>query len=307
MEEDLEFLNDDIIDWNDLLGELPEGANALELETPVLNDSSSSSSSSPLPDVFSNRSSASLSSWIGHIETLLMKEDDDKVVSVSDPACDDFLAEVLVNSPTEASPLDVDASADKDSNEASKSNSDEEKLDVEYVDDHDAECADDPISKKRRRQLRNRDAAVRSRERKKIYVKDLELKSKYLEGECRRLGRLLQCCYAENQALRFSLQMGYSSGASATKQESAVLLLESLLLGSLLWLLVIMCLFTLPVMPLRNLEPLQVGDEGKKAPESVAPRGAESKIFGYVVVQSFVRGRRCKASWTKMKHCVHVV
>ena len=78
-----------------------------------------------------------------------MKEDDDKVVS--DPACDDFLAEILVNSPTEGSPLDVDASADIDSNEASKSNSNEEKLDVEYVENDDAEDADDPISKKRKR------------------------------------------------------------------------------------------------------------------------------------------------------------
>lgn len=66
---------------------------------------------------------------------------------------------------------------------------------------------------------------MRSRERKKVYVKDLEMKSKYLEGECRRLGRLLQCCYAENQALRFSLQMGNSFGSPTTKQESAVLLL----------------------------------------------------------------------------------
>ncbi|MBA0692433.1 hypothetical protein Goari_009994, partial [Gossypium aridum] len=53
--------------------------------------------------------------------------------------------------------------------------------------------------------LRNRDAAVRSRERKKMYVKDLEMKSRYLEGECRRLSRVLQCFIAENQALRLTL------------------------------------------------------------------------------------------------------
>lgn len=58
-----------------------------------------------------------------------------------------------------------------------------------------------------------------------MYVRDLELKSRYLEGECRRLGHLLQCCYAENQALRLSLHSGSAFGASATKQESAVLLL----------------------------------------------------------------------------------
>lgn len=73
------------------------------------------------------------------------------------------------------------------------------------------------------RQLRNRDAAMRSRERKKIYVKDLEMKSRYMEAECRRLGRLLQCCYAENQMLRISLGSAY--GASMAKPESAVLLL----------------------------------------------------------------------------------
>lgn len=56
-----------------------------------------------------------------------------------------------------------------------------------------------------------------------MYVKDLEMKSKYMEAECRRLGRLLQCCYAENQMLRISLGSAY--GASLTKPESAVLLL----------------------------------------------------------------------------------
>ncbi|CAN6697458.1 unnamed protein product [Malus baccata var. baccata] len=63
------------------------------------------------------------------------------------------------------------------------------------------------ISKKRKRQLRNKDAAVRSREKRKMYVKDLEIKSKYFEAECRRLGNLFQCCYAKNHALRLSLQM----------------------------------------------------------------------------------------------------
>ncbi|MBA0876742.1 hypothetical protein Goshw_002141, partial [Gossypium schwendimanii] len=36
-------------------------------------------------------------------------------------------------------------------------------------------------------QLRNIDAVVRSRERKKMHVKDLEMKNRYLEGECKRL------------------------------------------------------------------------------------------------------------------------
>ncbi|MBA0740469.1 hypothetical protein Gogos_013670 [Gossypium gossypioides] len=49
--------------------------------------------------------------------------------------------------------------------------------------------------------LRNRDAVVRSRDRKKMYVKDFEMKSRYLEGECRRLSHVLQCFIAKNQAL----------------------------------------------------------------------------------------------------------
>lgn len=73
------------------------------------------------------------------------------------------------------------------------------------------------------RQLRNKDAAARSRERRKMYVKELEMKSKYLEGECGRLGRLVQCFLAENHALRLSLQNG--SACASAKQESAVLLL----------------------------------------------------------------------------------
>lgn len=75
------------------------------------------------------------------------------------------------------------------------------------------------------RQERNRDAALRSRERKKLYVKDLEMKSRYFEGECKRLGMLLNCVIAENQALRISLNGSKAFDASMTKQESAVLLL----------------------------------------------------------------------------------
>lgn len=61
-----------------------------------------------------------------------------------------------------------------------------------------------------------------------MYMKDLEMKSRYLEGECRRLGRLLQCVLAENQALHFTIQKGNALGASSAKQESAVLFLGML-------------------------------------------------------------------------------
>ncbi|MBA0876631.1 hypothetical protein Goshw_003674 [Gossypium schwendimanii] len=50
--------------------------------------------------------------------------------------------------------------------------------------------------------LRNRYAVVRSRERKKMYVKDLQMKSRYLERECRGLNRVLQCFIDENQAIQ---------------------------------------------------------------------------------------------------------
>lgn len=71
--------------------------------------------------------------------------------------------------------------------------------------------------------MRNRDSAMKSRERKKAYVKDLEMKSKYLEAECRRLCYALQYYAAENMALHQRLQNGKVIGASVAKQESAVL------------------------------------------------------------------------------------
>lgn len=148
------------------------------------------------------------------------------------------------------------------------------------------------------RQMRNRDAAVKSRERKKEYVRDLELKSRYLEGECRRLERLLQWFSAENQALRLSLHTSNKGfGASMTKQESAVLS-ESLLLGSLFWFLGIICLFNLSKLFQSTLEAVPLQNE------SPIPRGVgRNKVLGFVVVvqSSFTKSRRCRGSRTKMK------
>ncbi|RCV22343.1 hypothetical protein SETIT_4G212900v2 [Setaria italica] len=79
---------------------------------------------------------------------------------------------------------------------------------------------DDPVSKKKRRQMRNRDSAMKSRERKKTYVKDLEAKSKYLEAECRRLSYALQCYAAENMVLRQSLLKDRPVGAPTAMQEN---------------------------------------------------------------------------------------
>ncbi|KAG4150465.1 hypothetical protein ERO13_D04G005900v2 [Gossypium hirsutum] len=211
-------------------------------------------------------------SSIGEIEKLLMEDDrfDDKVET--QPIPNEFLADLLVDSsPSGCGDEVIDDTAFDKQNQT-----------LFNVDN------DDPIDKKQRRKLRNRDAAVRSRERKKMYVKDLEMKSRYLEGECRRLNCLLQWSIAENQALRFTLNQRCAFDASSAKQESAVLLLESLLLGSLLWFLGIMCLFTLPRLPKSLLE-----NEEKRGPERVA----HSNLVG----QSFAKTRRCKASKTKMK------
>jgi len=291
--DDADFLNDEIlekIDWDGFFDELPEDGNAFSLEPMGLPDS--------------------VSPEIDEIQTFLMNDDDGNnnsgAAEPSNEFCDSFFADILANSPVEASgevvdassPIDKDSSGDSDDGSGS---SVKEKVDNDdQAQDDDNDGADDPTSKKRRRQLRNRDAAVRSRERKKMYVRDLELKSRYLEGECRRLGHLLQCCYAENQALRLSLHSGSAFGASATKQESAVLFLESLLLGSLLWFLGIMCLFNLPAMPQLILEMVPLVNVGQRNP-GVALRGARSKMFGDLMVQSFVKSRRCKASRTKMK------
>ncbi|XP_002510740.2 bZIP transcription factor 60 [Ricinus communis] len=278
------------IDWDNLFDD----------NSPLLVTESSSS-----PENFSDSSPDSVSLWIDQVENMLMKDDD--VLASAQPSqhfSEGFLADLLVDSPADGS---VDLSTDKDSivspdngfGGASETEKEGEKIlsNNEAKVDNDSEDPDDPVSKKRRRQLRNRDAAVRSRERKKIYVRDLEIKSRYLEGECRRLGRLLQCFVAENQALRLGLQKGNAFGVTLAKQESAVLLLESLLLGSLLWFLGIMCLFTLSAMSQLTLVAVPLENVGKKVPE----RGAGSKMFTSLANQSFVNSRKCKASRTRMK------
>ncbi|XP_019172061.1 PREDICTED: bZIP transcription factor 60 [Ipomoea nil] len=264
---------------------------------------------------FSNLSPDSLPLSIGDIEEILMQDDD--------AAPDDFISEILLDSPAQASApsgevvgiAESDHSGEVVGTPDTKGSSGSEVEDdgkgkerdtVERVDQFQqkadnavevlADDNDDSIAKKRKRQLRNRDAAVRSRERKKTHVRDLELKSKYYESECRRLGIMLQYCLAENQTLRFSLQNSKAVGASMPMQESAVLLLESLLLGSLHWFLGITCLFIL--LPLLQSTPLRV----------VPQEGQENKNQGKVgsrtnriwVIQSMM-GKRYKASRSRMK------
>ncbi|OMP04034.1 hypothetical protein CCACVL1_02209 [Corchorus capsularis] len=304
MEADLDIIGE--IDWDSLFLEhnFPDFADILEnsntSEPESVTEAPQPSSIPSLPD-----DNAAVSSWIGEIEKVLMEDDqlNDKIQTP--PISDDFFADLLVDSPSGSCGEVIDdvAAADPATPAASAGSDADADADAAAIqeqnkaqDDNDDDDEDDPAAKKRRRQLRNRDAAVRSRERKKLYVRDLEIKSKYLEGECRRLGRMLQCFVAENQALRLALNKGCAFDAS-TKQESAVLLLESLLLGSLLWFLGIMCLFTLPVLPNSLLEAVPLVNEEKRSLERVAPRGAGSNLVGF----SFVKTRRCKASRTKMK------
>ncbi|KAK4421849.1 bZIP transcription factor 50 [Sesamum alatum] len=299
-----------VIDWDNLFENIPDDLN---FELPAADGVSTS------PDSFS----------IGDIEQYLMN-DDCNLAEEKDPdiIVDGFLSEVLLNlSPGPGSDRSKDSSPSpefvdqggkdedrtrqesveietdqegKDDDKAHKSGVEcpqtEENNDVvDVVDDVDHD--DDPVAKKRKRQMRNRDAAVRSRERKKMYVRDLEMKSKYYEAECKRLGTLLQCCLAENQALRLSLHNTKAFDASMTKQESAVLLLESLLLGSLLGFLGIICLLILPSQLLSTLEQGLVGN-GEWG--SVAPRNAVSNDLE-VLFRSFMMGKRCKASRSRMK------
>ncbi|KAK3232111.1 hypothetical protein Dsin_003992 [Dipteronia sinensis] len=328
--EDLEFPENDI-EWNDLFTEVFDSSSAETFSNPSPDDSVSNwvteienmlfkdddvdfEPSQPLLDDF--------------FSDILVDSPCSSNLESNQQLLENFFSDVPVDSSGfgDATAAAAAAAIDKNPNVSDESapvSSEEEKAASEGPEvntnnednkndniDNDESCnnddddADDPVSKKRRRQLRNRDAAVRSRERKKTYVKDLEMKSRYLEGECRRLGRLLQCVVAENQALHFSVQKGNALGASLAKQESAVLLMESLLLGSLLWFLGIMCLFTLPPLTLLNLESVPLVQVEEKAPPgNLAQRGAGSNHLTLLGLNS----RRCKASRTKMKFISHAL
>ncbi|CAD6336247.1 unnamed protein product [Miscanthus lutarioriparius] len=153
---------------------------------------------------------------------------------------------------------------------------------------------DDPVSKKKRRQMRNRDSAMKSRERKKSYIKDLETKSKYLEAECRRLSYALQCYAAENMALRQSLLKDRPVGAPTAMQESAVLT-ETLPLVSLLWLVSIVCLFLMPVLP--NRSPAAPSSGGRDLVVAAGKTSSETPEIPELILH----GRRCKGTRAKFK------
>ncbi|CAN8302558.1 unnamed protein product [Cochlearia groenlandica] len=269
-----------------------------------------------LPFFTEQSSPDSADSWIGEIENQLMNDENNQndqeksFPELDQQSVSEFLADIFVDYPTsdDSTHVVVDSlETDKVVVEIEGS----EKKKVEVLNDsgsegHDGakpeseiEGNDDVVAKKRTRQLRNRDAAVRSRERKKEYVQDLEKKSKYLERECMRLGRMLDCFAAENHSLRLCLQSSGNNNASTTKskQESAVLLLESLLLGSLLWFLgSIICPFPLTRETKCYLPSLLV-----------TPREPEKPVLnglGRSSRQLYNNGkcRSCKGSRPRMKH-----
>uniref|UniRef100_A0A1D1YRC1 Transcription factor HY5-like n=1 Tax=Anthurium amnicola TaxID=1678845 RepID=A0A1D1YRC1_9ARAE len=161
---------------------------------------------------------------------------------------------------------------------------------------------EDFLSKKRRRQMRNRDSAMKSRERKKMYVRDLEMKSRFLESECKRLQHALHCCAGENIALRQCLQKAKALGAPMAKQESAVLFVESLLLGSLFWLMSIVYLFLMPLGLVEVIEnPSRVA---RSQTQVIGMKGLGSEKLDKGLGSEFICMRRkCKALRTKMKIC----
>lgn len=247
---------------------------------------------------------------VDDIEQLLLNDDDeihnaDALNSVQE-AVDVFFHDILLDSPLDVEKSgevvdisDGDNSVEEQKNEVvvdhkdEKENSDDFKEEKENSDDDPS----DPLDKKRKRQLRNKDAALRSRERKKMYVKDLEMKSRYYEAECKRLGSLLQCFMAENQALRFSLHSNKAYNVSTTKQESAVLFLESLLLGSLLWLVAIVCQLVLPSLHLQNPGADQLETVVGENLPSLVVRKEGSKICR----ESLFVGKRFKSSRSRMR------
>ncbi|ESQ33285.1 hypothetical protein EUTSA_v10004635mg [Eutrema salsugineum] len=281
----------------------------------------------PIADDFIRSSPDSANSWIGEIESQLMNDEQENFLELDQQSVSEFLADIFVDYPTsESSPVEfstakvsddvptvespaagkesagsddsvkekADFSIEKKSdasNDSGSENQDEAKVESEI------DGNDDAMAKKRRRRVRNRDAAVRSRERKKEYVTDLEKKSKYLERECMRLGRMLECFVAENHSLRLCLQKGSGNASMMTKQESAVLLLESLLLGSLLWYLGdIICQFPHQPQTKSCFQSVEAGE-----PEKLVRSGRESSKISN---NNTGKSRRCKGSRPRMKHQV---
>ncbi|XP_057776557.1 bZIP transcription factor 60 [Salvia miltiorrhiza] len=289
------------IDWDNLLENLPD-------------DLCFDLGNLPPADGLSTSPDSGCSLSIDDIEQYLLNDESYKPADEKDGLADEFVADVLLDcfpgsesdsdrvKDSSASPELVDVvncEEEKEREKPQENGADGMQTGENCAADDDGD-ADDPDAKKLKRQLRNRDAAVRSRERKKMLVRDLEMKSKYYEAECKRLGILLQCCLAENQALRLSLHSGQAFDASRTKQESAVLLLESLLLGSLLGFLGIIYLLILPSQLLSALEVSLLQNVNNTERRSVARREAGNEDYSSMF-HSFMMSKRCKASRSRMK------
>ncbi|XP_074583481.1 LOW QUALITY PROTEIN: bZIP transcription factor 50-like [Curcuma longa] len=259
------------------------------------------SSDSPPPE--SGGSSDTLKSYVSNLEKVLMEEEEEEDAVKESCDVDDFVACLFAEGSRDGG---SDTSTPESEEEVLREGKEDKQVEgtpaTVSADGED----DDPVSKKLRRQMRNRDSAMKSRERKKIYVKELEMKSKYLEAECRRLDYALRCCAAENLSLRQCLQKEKLFDASAAKQESAVLLEESLLLGSLLWLASIICLFLLPVLPNLNLKGRDNPERGRDheiaAIERVTTETPEKNINSRFWLVSF--GKICRGTRTRIKDLV---
>ncbi|KAG1326804.1 bZIP transcription factor 50 [Cocos nucifera] len=255
----------------------------------------------PEPPPEQSDSPDSMSSFVNEIEKFLM-EDGEGGEGVID---DEFLAGFFSDVSADSGNSEVASPEAEPVPAVVESKAREERETSAAVDVED----DDPVSKKRRRQMRNRDSAMKSRERKKIYIKELEMKSKYLESECRRLNYALQCCTAENLALHQRLQER-TLGVPVARQESAVLFVESLLLGSLFWLVSIVFLFLVPGPP----QPRKVASRLERgvAHQEIVVTGsvASERVATYLGLDLFIMRRRCRGSRSRIKFCsfpVHAV
>lgn len=228
---------------------------------------------------------------LSEIERLLMQEGEAELGGEVDGISVDQFFDALYDGGEAKDEREAGASADADSGR-------DEALEVVTPEAGTVEVdGDDPISKKKMRQMRNRDSAMKSRERKKSYIKDLETKSKHLETECRRLSYALQCYAAENMALRQSLLKDRPLGAPTATQESAVLT-ETLPLVSLLWLVSIVCLFLMPVLP--NRSPAAPSSGGRDLVMAAGKTSSETPE----TLELILHGRRCKSTRAKIKLCI---
>ncbi|XP_020109029.1 bZIP transcription factor 50 [Ananas comosus] len=259
---------------------------------------STTSDPSPAGGGDSPPSSISISPYVSEIERFLLEEEEGEGEGEEDgEGFDDaFLAGFFADASDDVG--SEGAAAGEENVEESAGSGDEKRGSADVVDVE----GDDPISKKRRRQMRNRDSAMKSRERKKMYVKELEIKTRYLESECRRLSYALQCCTAENMALRHRLHAEGPLGAHVAVQESAVLFVESLLLGSLYWLVSIVCLFLTPALP-GPKDPRTPGSPGRDLSQEAAVAGkiSNEKLGFNLGSELVLMRRRCRSLKRRMK------